>query len=198
MTAATLPETRDRLLHAALAVFERDGYDGARVGEIAREAGLTTGAIYSQYRGKAELLLDAITTRTRVEVDALLEVASGQEAKSVLATLGLRLATRQDKEPTVLIDVLSAARRDHDLADLVRSTLERREQTLADLIDRARAAGDVAPDLDSHAIARFCTALAIGSFALRTVDMPAVEPHHWTTLLARLLDAVAPDPKDAP
>lgn len=193
-----LPETRDRLLHAALTVFERDGYDGARVAEIAREAGLTTGAIYSQYRGKAELLFDAVTMRTRAEVDALLEVASGEEAKSVLATLGVRLATRTDEGPAVLIDVLGAARRDIELAELVRSSLERREQVLAELIERARSAGDVAADLDARAIARFCTALAVGTLALRNIPMPAVEIDHWTNLLARLLDAVAPDPEETP
>lgn len=189
---ASTPDTADRLLAAALAVFERDGYDGARVSEIAREAGLTTGAIYSQYRGKADLLFQAITARTRQEVDALLEVASGAEAKAVLATLGERLATRAGSEPSLLIDVLSTARRDPDLAALVRSTLERRERTLVDLIERARAAGDVAPDLDAGAIARFCTALAIGSLALRSVELAPIDTRHWTALLARLLDAVAP------
>ncbi len=196
VTVAVTTDTRDRLLAAALAVFERDGFDGARVGEIAREAGLTTGAIYSQYRGKAELLLDAITTRTRVEVDALLQLASGDEARSVLAELGVRLATRRDREPALLVDVFSAARRDADLAEHVRATLARREQILVELIERARRAGEVAADLDPHAIARFCTALAIGSLTLRNVDMPAVDVAAWTNLLARLLDAVAPDPRE--
>jgi AcrR family transcriptional regulator len=188
------PDTAHRLLAAALTVFERDGYHGARVSEIAREAGLTTGAIYSQYRGKADLLIQAITARTRAEVDALLEVASGAEAKVVLAALGERLATERGNEPSLLIDVLGTARRDPDLAVLVRATLQRRERTLVDLIERARAAGEVAPDLDAGAIARFCTALAIGSLALRSVELPPIDSHHWTTLLARLLDAVAPDP----
>jgi AcrR family transcriptional regulator len=194
--AAPPRETRERLLAAALAVFERDGFGGARVGEIAREAGLTTGAIYSQYRGKADLLLDAITTRTRVEVDALLELASGDEARAVLAELGLRLATRHDREPALLVDVFSAARRDAELADHVRATLARREQILVDLVERAREAGEVAPDLDARAIARFCTALAIGTLTLRNVEMPPIDTTAWTQLLARLLDAVAPDQGD--
>ena len=186
-------DTRERLLAAAFVVFERDGYEGARVGEIAREAGLTTGAIYSQYRGKADLLVDAITTRTREEVDRLLELAAGDEARTVLAELGLRLTTRSDAGPALLVDVFGAARRDPDLGEMVRATLLRREQTIADLIERARAAGEVAPDLDPQAIARFCTAFAVGALTLRSVAMPAVDTFAWTHLLARLLDAVAPD-----
>ncbi len=190
-------ETRDRLLQAAIAVFERDGYDGARVADIARAAGLTTGAIYSQYRGKAALLFDAISTRTRQEVDELLEVASGEEARAVLAALGRRLATDADpRTPSLLVDAIGAARRDPDLAAHVLATLERREQTLIDLIERARAVGDVAPDLDAGAIARFCLAIAIGSLTIRTIGLVPIDPDHWTHLLTRLLHAVAPTPGD--
>ena len=57
--------TRDRLVAAAIEVFVEQGYDGARVQDIARTAGLTTGAIYANYRGKADLLFDAIGALAR-------------------------------------------------------------------------------------------------------------------------------------
>ena len=50
----------ERLLHAAAEVFAEMGYERAGVAEIARRAGVPTGAIYSRYTGKAELLLDAV------------------------------------------------------------------------------------------------------------------------------------------
>jgi TetR/AcrR family transcriptional regulator, repressor for uid operon len=194
----TAPETRDRLLEAALVVFERDGYDGARVADIAREAGLTTGAIYSQYRGKAALLFDAISTRTREEVDHLLEVASGEEARSVLAALGRRVATHPDTNgPSLLVEAIGAARRDPDLSSHVLATLERRERALIDLVERAKAVGDVAADLDAHAVARFCLAIALGSLTIRSVGLAPIDPDQWTHLLTRLLYAVAPTPGDA-
>src|SRR3954453_18286633 len=52
--------TRDRLIDAAAQVFAERGYDRAGVQEIARRAGLTTGAIYGRFSGKAELLPGAI------------------------------------------------------------------------------------------------------------------------------------------
>ena len=47
----------DLLIKAAAEVFAERGYAGAGVAEIARRAGVTTGAIYSRYSGKSELLL---------------------------------------------------------------------------------------------------------------------------------------------
>ena len=49
--------TRRRLIEAAGAVFARRGYAAASVEEIAREAGLSTGAIYWHFEGKDELFL---------------------------------------------------------------------------------------------------------------------------------------------
>jgi AcrR family transcriptional regulator len=49
--------TRTRLLEAARRVFARRGFHGASLDEIAREAGATTGAIYSNFAGKEDLFL---------------------------------------------------------------------------------------------------------------------------------------------
>ncbi|HET6835799.1 MAG TPA: helix-turn-helix domain-containing protein, partial [Acidimicrobiales bacterium] len=48
---------RARLVTAAAEVFAERGYEGARVQEIVRRAGLSTGAIYTNFRNKADLLL---------------------------------------------------------------------------------------------------------------------------------------------
>lgn len=53
------PTTKERLLDAAARVIARDGFQGARLVDVAREAGLTTGAVYSNFRDKEELFLAA-------------------------------------------------------------------------------------------------------------------------------------------
>jgi AcrR family transcriptional regulator len=54
-------ETRQRLLDAAAAVIAEKGLAGASVMEIAQRAGLTTGAIYSNFRSKEALLLAVVS-----------------------------------------------------------------------------------------------------------------------------------------
>src|SRR5947208_216480 len=72
MAAVVEPLTiRERLLDAAADVFAEQGYDRARVQDIARRAGLSTGAIYGNFRDKADLLADAIEMGMRAGVSAL-------------------------------------------------------------------------------------------------------------------------------
>lgn len=69
------PDTRERLLAAATEVFVEKGYAGTRVAEIARRAGLTTGAIYGNFGSKADLLTEALahgcSTQHRLFLDVL-------------------------------------------------------------------------------------------------------------------------------
>ncbi len=60
--------TRRRLLDGAEAVFARGGFHGASVEEIAREAGATTGALYSNFASKADLFLALFEERIAADV----------------------------------------------------------------------------------------------------------------------------------
>jgi AcrR family transcriptional regulator len=52
--------TRQSLMDAALVVFSRQGYAGTRLQDIAKAAGVTRGAIYHHFGGKAELFASII------------------------------------------------------------------------------------------------------------------------------------------
>ena len=87
-------DTRARLVEAAAEVFSEKGYDGAGVQEIARRAGLTTGAIYGRFKGKAELLLAAIEARSESELDQLFnEHRFEGKVTDILTTVGSHLVT---------------------------------------------------------------------------------------------------------
>ncbi|SEG33915.1 transcriptional regulator, TetR family [Bryocella elongata] len=66
-------ETRASLLKAAEEIFLRDGYERAELGEIAKLAGRTKGAIYAHFAGKEEVFL------ALVELHALRRRALMQE-----------------------------------------------------------------------------------------------------------------------
>jgi AcrR family transcriptional regulator len=192
-TTTAEPSTRDRLIAAAIEVFAEQGYEGARLQDIARAAGLTTGAVYANYRGKAELLFDAIGARAGVELDGLLHGAPEMGTRALLEQLGDRLPQPRGNNPSLLVDAITAARRDDDLAALLRARLGKREAILADIVVRAKQDGNVDDSLSTNAFARFCTMLATGAVVLRSLGIEQPDPDDWHALIARLLDALAPD-----
>jgi len=192
VSTAAETSTRERLIAAAIEVFAEQGYEGARLQDIARAAGLTTGAVYANYRGKAELLFDAIGARAGAELDGLLHGNPDAGARALLEQLGDRLPQPRDIVPSLLIDAIAAARRDDDLAALLRARFGKREAILADVVVRAKQDGSVADSVSTEAFARFCTMLATGAVVLRGLGIEQPDPDDWHALIARLLDVLEP------
>lgn len=71
----TREETRRKLLGAAFEVFSERGIAGTSLGEVAAAAGLTKGAVYSNFRSKDDLVLTLMgehaVDRVTQDVDAL-------------------------------------------------------------------------------------------------------------------------------
>src|SRR4051794_27801075 len=139
--STTVDLTRERLIDAAAKVFAERGYDRAGVQEIARRAGLTTGAIYGRFRGKAELLQAAIESRTTDELDDLFTSHSfAGHATDILKVVGAHLVTPNDSdesEGALLLEAFVAARRDAEVGDSLQALIEERAQLLTELVETA-------------------------------------------------------------
>lgn len=117
--------TRENLLAAALAVFSRSGYSTATLDDVAKEAGVTRGAIYWHFHSKAELYA------------ALLEKYSARGAQIVqqAAAEGGSLIEILRR---VFVNLLSAIETDKDLRAIMEINLFKTEQTAELETDRQR------------------------------------------------------------
>jgi AcrR family transcriptional regulator len=194
-TTTTTDPTRERLLAAAAEVFAEKGYDRAGVQEIAHRAGFTTGAIYGRFRGKADLLLAAMESQSDDEFEALFakKKLEGFEGKvtNILATVGSHLVTDEfDNGQALLLEAFVAARRDPEVAGMLRRAVECRADEMTELIDEAKRTGAIDPSLDTLAVVRFCHAVGLGFLLFGAIDLPRPNPEPWEDLIGVLIRAV--------
>jgi AcrR family transcriptional regulator len=186
--------TRERLLDAAAEVFCERGYEGTTVAEVARRAGLTTGAIYANFRDKAELLLKTIE-RSSAGVVADMETARSKglsAADRLLLMARLMIADPDETERRLFIEMFAAARRDPDVGARVAQALTAMQAELARMMERAKSDGDVAPEWDAKVLARFCLSLGVGFTHLAVAGLPDPDPDQWSALTERMLAAIHP------
>jgi AcrR family transcriptional regulator len=190
-TAATPdPSVRDRLVAAAAEVFAERGYEGTRVQEIVRRAGLSTGAIYTNFRNKADLLLAAVGTAQVDSLFATIELAG--DAADGLRRAGHELPTaRRDTRP-LLFETMVAARRDPEVAALLRKRLMKFRSLMAHAVAAGQRDGSVAADVDVDAAAEFCQALGMGFLLMEAVGLPHSDETAWRQLIDRLVDSITP------
>lgn len=86
---------------AAARVFARRGFHGASVEAISADAGLSTGAIYSNFEGKEDLFLSLYEERIerrRGELRSAVERAGGGRAGLAAASAEVEEAFKRDRE----------------------------------------------------------------------------------------------------
>lgn len=87
MTTGQIERKRDRIIQVAMRHFAESGYDGARVDDIAREAGVAKGAVFGYFGNKAGLFLAVYQAATR-SFDAYLDAPPEVVEQGFFATLG--------------------------------------------------------------------------------------------------------------
>ena len=195
-------ELTDRLLHAAAEVFAEKGYERAGVAEIARRAGVTTGAIYNRFGGKAELLLEAVDHHVPDSLDNVLNGASESigrlPATKVLSTLGDHLLDDLDGGHGLFLEAVVAARRDPELAARLRERVADEGRRLGKLVDEGTSDGLLDPALDPPAVVRLAPAIGFGMLLTRSMGLDLPDPDHWHVVIGRVLDGLALPPASMP
>jgi AcrR family transcriptional regulator len=181
----TRDHTRERILAAAAAVIARLGYDGASLDDIAREAQLTKGAIYSSFANKQALLLSLIERCVDHDV-ATLETLRTSDLTAFDEHLDRLLTPFHGTEQDRLLRLefwLCAARNARVREVLDTQFLRLRAATvhvLTDLTDSGR----LRPSALTHdQLASLLLALALGSSALQIVSPTTLPERALATLL---------------
>jgi AcrR family transcriptional regulator len=170
--------TRSAILRAAATLFARHGVEGTSVEAIARHAGLTQGAIYSNFASKAELWWAVVEQMSRTLAfeeffrgeasltDELREF--GRAAWSILQGASrTQLLLTQEFE-------LFLMRNPRPRATYARDVLER-VRDMADLLDRGAAQRGQPLPMDPQRLARLIDAVAHGLMHSFMLDHEAVD-----------------------
>jgi AcrR family transcriptional regulator len=119
----TLPrsaiDNRSRLLDLAGDLFAEQGYAQVSVRELASRLGLTTGAIYSNFRSKGDLLAEVLERRVRQDMEqSHPDMPLPEFVHDSLRQLGARTTMR-----ALLVEAAAAARTDAELRERLNRVL---------------------------------------------------------------------------
>ena len=196
MTRMTRDQQRQHnrvlLLEAAERIFAARGVEGASLDDVALEAGLTKGAVYSNFRNKGELIMEVIRYRQTLS----------QEAQDFHAILDR--ATNDDERLEAWCDIWVLTARSGDRSSYARLLFDFIPYALRDEHLTTRFLEFIAPSDDIPAGAspiptesrfsrippadqfRILTALDLGLSALALFDPENVRPELYKTAVLSL------------
>jgi AcrR family transcriptional regulator len=186
-------ETRGRVLDAAAAVFARKGYDAAKIAEIAAEAGVSGGAVYSHYPSKAQLFAAALHAHGYREADRHL-VGAGFDPVAAIAQRGQRMGRRDAAKGSLLVQAIVAANRHPEVASALVAALSEREERIAGVLRAGQDDGTIARSIQPVAVSRFLLMVLLGSMLVAATDLPPIDDDAWTELIDDLVGRFRPRP----
>ena len=167
-------EIREDVLAAAARVFARRGFHGASVEAISADAGLSTGAIYSNFKGKEDLFLSLYEERIerrRGELRSAVKRAGGGQAGLAAASADVAETLGSEREWFLLyFEFALHAARDPAFARRFRQVRQAGLRELRAGLSAGLDHADLEPTLPTNELARGLRALSYGLALDRLVD----------------------------
>jgi len=172
-------QTRERLLDAAVDVFNRLGYFGASLEAVADAAGYTKGAVYSNFTTKAELFR-AVMERSQggraLAAETLLRERSLGEYIDLMGGLIADQAANEASFDLLTIEFWLAAMRDPTLRAELADGYRKMRESLGTVIERGLAGDGVSSRFNGSELATLVSAIGSGILLQYYLEPGAVDP----------------------
>lgn len=177
--------TREKILEAARQLFNERGYEGATVRDIARAAGMSTGAVFASFADKAELFDEIVAGDYRaLETDmarALREAASVEDA--LIGLFGAAYRSHAHQLPMICAAMAAGWSREPIAIPRSREAVKPFVRLVGEAIDQGVERGELAAKTNTNLLRGIVWELYLSGYRAAVYDNLSAEQ-----MLARLTD----------
>jgi AcrR family transcriptional regulator len=185
--------TRTRIVGHATALFTEQGYANASIRDLAFRSGLSSGAIYGAFRGKADLLAAVVDAIIATDVEAL-PLAVTRQALPDIDAYQYEHRSQRARLRALLLEAAVAARTEPEVRERLHDAMDPHLAMATEVHEEWRNRAGVDPDLDMRALVLMIWSADLGLAVLDAMGVDLPEPREWAKLMRRMLTALeAPD-----
>jgi AcrR family transcriptional regulator len=186
-TTGKAEATRATLLDVAAETFEKEGYGPTSVRDLAERSDLTTGAIYAHFRGKANLLAEAIKRRLNRDLDEYGRRRYGHATLADWLARNFHDYRHRRSMRALLVEGAAAARTDEQARALLREVLATKQAEWAAIYREIWAVEDLDPEVDPAAFMELLWAAELGFGVLEAYGIEPPKPSVLARTVGRMV-----------
>ncbi len=158
---------KDEALDRAMTVFWRQGYEGASLANLTEAMGINSPSLYACFGSKEGLFKAVLERYDQRRVDFMAQVTAAPDAASVAETFLMGVVTFASDTggktpPGCLMLQGGISCGDTVIPDILAQHRAEKEAMLRTRFEQARDSGDLAPDSDPAALARYLMVMSNG------------------------------------
>ena len=154
--------TRETILLAAGSVFSELSYSAATLGDVVTKAGVTQGSLYFHFDSKHQLASEVIQRQHETALAAIATIAPGARAMESLVRVSIAIAEQIVTDPIVRGGMRLSTETPELFPGVAKQPYQDWIEACTALLTAAMDEGDIDPDRDVVAIARFAMSAYTG------------------------------------
>ncbi len=183
-------QTREKVLHAAREMFIERGYEGATIRDIARAAGMSTGAVFASFADKPELFDAILSDEFAALADPMQDAARvGPTVRDALrAMFGAAYRAHTAQLPLIQAALAASWTRTPEAEHLRRDSLRPLRALVLEVLERGVERGEITRRFDLRLVSDVIWDLYLAGYRPAAFEGLSVEIQ--TDRLAERIDLV--------
>ncbi len=181
-------EARDRIISTAVRVFSEKGYHEAKMEDIARELGVSKGALYLYFKSKEELFEENCRTGPRILKETLRSSFSGRSLREGSKVFFEKMLEQSASSLPLNFEALSEASRNPEIKKIIVDNYRSALKIVGDFLEKAKRDGAIKREINSRSFARVLVAIYDGTMTGLAVGMAQSEAKKvWSDAMEAIL-----------
>ena len=187
-----IPEYREaaktKIIDAARTVFAKQGYHDSTMDDVAKEVGVSKGALYSYFKSKEDILKEISLQGHQTLRTILRESGKTHNLEEALEKVYTMITEKYRGNLHTHFEIISIASHDPKIRKIIMEDYQKDIDTVTAFVEEKMKQAAVRTDVDARTLAELFTALYMGTLARLVMGFPEREVHdNWIKSMLLIL-----------
>jgi len=181
-------EAKSKIVEAARVVFAKKGYNDATMDDVAKEVGVSKGAIYSYFKSKEDILKETYLQTHQTLRTIINKACEKTDLAQALEEVYSMVTERYKGNLHRHFEQVALASRDPVIKKIIMDDYQRDVETVQTFVEEKMKEGLMRTDVEAQTLAELFTALFMGTMEKLVLGFPNKDVHdQWIKSMTLIL-----------
>jgi AcrR family transcriptional regulator len=185
---------KTKIIEAARKVFAQKGYHDTTMDDIAKEIGVSKGALYSYFKSKEDLLKELSLQNHQTLRDIINTACKSRDLTQALEEVYIEMTEKYGGNMHINFEIIALASHDSKTKKIIMEDYRRDIDTVQTFLEDQMKHGTMRTDVNARALAELFTSLYMGTMAKLILGFDSKESHdNWIESMLLILGKTKPN-----